>query len=121
MFLRKVLVMIVPLAMVLVLCLVLPGLDGSAVFTPILTGLLLGIALALVLPLSGATHRKERFAVLLWVPALLLALVLVYQYLHLTGGANVRALAFLHTNSALVLQIEALFAGFMGTECLRTI
>ena len=43
-------------------------------FSNVIQGALVGAALALLLPLSGAGKRKEPFGNLLWLPALLLVL-----------------------------------------------
>ena len=75
MFTRKLVVVIVPLLLVTLLCQVFPLFDSLGFFSNVIQGALVGAALALLLPLSGAGKRKEPFGNLLWLPALLLALV----------------------------------------------
>ena len=80
MFLRKLTVLLVPLGMLLVLCLLTMLFRSmDAFFGSLLLGTLLGILLALLLPLSGATRLREPFAWLLWIPAAVILLVLLLQ------------------------------------------
>ena len=82
MFLRKLTVLLVPLGMLLVLCLLIPLFGSMDKFWgPLLLGVVLGVLLALLLPLAGATKLREPFAWLLWVPAAVILLILVYQFL----------------------------------------
>ena len=120
MFLRKLLVIVVPLLMVLALCLLLPLLRETGLFLQIISGAVIGIGLALVLPLSGAAKRREPFAGLLWVPALILILTVMYQYLHLTGAWRAPLLSVLAASDGLVILTECAFAGFLMTEWIRT-
>lgn len=120
MFLRKITVMVVPLLLALVLCLVMPVLSGLGFWSNVLRGLLLGIGLALLLPLSGAGRKKEPFANLLWIPALLLALVVVYQYLASSGIMSTPALSLLTTDNAQTVLVESAFVGYMACHSLRT-
>ena len=71
MFLRKLTVLLVPLGLMLLLCLLIP-LFGSmdAFFGPLMLGAVLGVMLALLLPLAGATRMREPFAWLLWIQPL---------------------------------------------------
>ena len=68
MFLRKLVVAVLPLLMTTLLCLLLPLMDGIPFWTEVFKGLTLGVALALILPLCGATKKREPFSGLLWVP-----------------------------------------------------
>ena len=102
MFLRKLMVLVAPLLLCWLACLLLPLMDQLGFWSNVLKGLLLGVCLALLLPLSGASRRKEPFAVLLWIPALVIAAVIVWQYLHS------------------VVLAESLFVGYMSTQSLRT-
>ena len=54
MFLRKLTVIVVPLALGWALCVLFPLLSGLGFWSNVLKGLLLGAGLALLLPLSGA-------------------------------------------------------------------
>ena len=120
MFLRKLTVMVVPLLLVAVMCLVLQLLGGLGFFSWALGGLILGALLALLLPLSGATRRKEPFASLLWVPMLVLILVVTYQYLHANGILQLPVLSMLATTQTIVILVECAFIGFMACTSLRT-
>ena len=120
MFLRKLLVMVVPLLLTAVLCLLFPLLNGLGFWSNVLKGVLLGIALALLLPLSGASRRKEPFAALLAVPLVTLVLVVLYQYLASIGVAQVPVLNMLATSQGQVVLVECTFVGYMGTQAVRT-
>ena len=87
MFLRKLTVIFVPLLLLLAICLALPVIGGLELFFfgPVAKGLLIGIVLALLLPLSGASRAREPFAGMLWIPAFLTLALLIWQYLASTG------------------------------------
>ncbi len=119
MFLRKLTVIAVPLGMLILLCLLMPLFASASFFGCVLLGCLLGIALALLLPLAGATRMREPFAHLLWIPAVVVLAVLFWQYLSLTG---VRAplLDPLATTDGRVFLIEGAFMAYMITFSVRT-
>ena len=122
MFLRKLTVLLVPLGMLLVLCLLIP-LIGSmdAFFGPLLLGTLLGILLSFLLPLAGATRLREPFAWLLWIPAALILLILLYQFLALNQvGQDIPVLRLLATADIRIIIVEAAFAAYMLTFSIRT-
>ena len=120
MFLRKLTVIVVPLALGWALCVLFPLLSGLGFWSNVLKGLLLGAGLALLLPLSGAGRKKEPFAGLLWVPALLLMLTVGYQYLHSIGAASVPMLNNLATTDGQVVLVECVLVGYMTLQSLRT-
>lgn len=120
MFLRKLTVMVAPLLLALLLCLLLPVMNGLGFWSNVLKGLLLGITLALLLPISGAGKRREPFAGLLWIPALVLVIVVVYQYLNSMGLWSFPVLDMLATRDGQVVLVECTFAGYMATQCIRT-
>ena len=120
MFLRKLVVIFLPLVMVLLICLLLPLLSGAGFLYWAVAGLLLGIALALVLPLSGATRMREPFGYLLWVPALVLILVVLFQGLTVNGGADIPVLSLLTAATPSVILVECAFIGFLMTTVIRT-
>ena len=105
MFTRKLVVILVPLLLAAALCWIFP---------------LLGGVMALLLPLSGAGKRKEPFGHLLWVPALLLALTVGYQYGAAAFGWRVPMLSLLATQNGQVVLVECAFVGYMTVTCLRT-
>lgn len=122
MFLRKLTVLLVPLGMLLGLCLLIP-LFGSMdkFFGPLLLGAFIGIMLALLLPLSGATKYREPFAWLLWIPSALVLLILLYQFLALNQiGNDLPLLRLLATGDTRVIIVEAAFAAYMLTFSVRT-
>lgn len=120
MFLRKLIVMVTPLLLAAGLCLLLPLFSGLGFWSNVIKGVLLGVGLALLLPLSGASRRKEPFAVLLWVPMLLLALTVGYQYLASIGAVNVPVLHMLMTTNGQTVLIESTFVGYMAAQAVRT-
>ena len=122
MFLRKLTVLLVPLAMLLVLCLLAPLFYSmSPYFGSLLQGALLGVLLALLLPLAGATKMREPFAWLLWIPAAVILLILLYQYLASQGiGRDVAVLRLLATTDSRIITIEAAFAAYMLAFSVRT-
>lgn len=122
MFLRKLTVLLVPLAMLLVLCLLtLLFRSMDAYFGSLLLGALLGILLALLLPLAGATRMREPFAWLLWIPAAVILLILLYQYLAFHQiGLDLPVLRLLATNDSRIITVEAAFAAYMLAFSVRT-
>lgn len=120
MFTRKLVVILVPLLLAAALCWIYPLLGSLGFFSNVLRGVLLGGVLALLLPLSGAGKRKEPFGHLLWVPTLLLALAVVYQYGAATFGWQLPVLSLLATYNGQIILVECAFVGYMGMTCLRT-
>lgn len=119
MFTRKLVVMVVPVLLAALVCLLLPLTDGIPFWTEVLRGLLLGASLALLLPLSGATRKREPFAGLLWVPLLLLTAVMVCQGLWVYEVRN-PVVDLLHTRDSGVIQVECTFIGYLLVQMLRT-
>ncbi len=119
MFLRKITVMFVPIVLLALVCAILPALDGLGFFSSVAKGVVLGAVLALLLPLSGASRRREPFGVLLWVPLTLIAMVVLYQYLA-TCGTSIPVLALLETTNPQIVHMECTFLGFMAVTCIRT-
>ena len=122
MFLRKLTVLLVPLGMLLLLCLLVPLFSSmDAFFGPLLLGALLGILLSLRLPLAGATRLREPFAWLLWIPAAVILLILLYQFLvSQQVGQNLPLLRLLATSDARIITAEAAFAAYMLSFSVRT-
>ena len=122
MFLRKLTVLLVPLAMLLALCLLtLVFRSMDAYFGSLLLGALLGVLLSLLLPLAGATRMREPFAWLLWIPAAIVLLVLLYQYLAFRQvGLDLPVLRLLASNDSRIITVEAAFAAYMLAFSVRT-
>lgn len=120
MFLRKLTVMVAPLLLALLICLLLPVMNGLGFWSNVLKGAAMGIGLALLLPIAGAGKRREPFAGLMWIPALLLVAVVAYQYLNSIGSLSLPVLDMLSTRDGQVVLAECAFAAYMLTQCLRT-
>ncbi len=126
MFLRKLTVIVVPLCMLVLLCLLMPLLFSmSWYFGSLLIGLLLGALLSLLLPLAGATRFREPFAWLLWIPAVVILLVLLYQFLaSMEVGSNLPVLRLLavvpNTSGPWIVAVEAAFAAYLLAFSIRT-
>ena len=119
MFLRKLLVILVPLVLAGLLCVALPLVMHLGFWTNVIMGSLLGLSLALLLPLSGASKRREPFAGLLIFPALVLIVLIVVQYLEGRGIA-VPVLGVFRTSQPVVVLVECAFAVYMLTAVVRT-
>lgn len=120
MFLRKLIVIVLPLGMLLIIGLLTPVLASLGAFWgSLLLGLCLGVALGLLLPLSGATRLREPFAWLLWIPAAVILLVLLYQYLA-SMGLDIPLLRLLAVNDTRIITVESAFAAYMLTFSVRT-
>ena len=122
MFLRKLTVIMIPLCMLLALCLLMPLLFSlDWYFGGLLIGCLLGVLLSLLLPLAGATRLREPFAWLLWIPAAVILLILLYQFLAANGtGQDLPVLRLLATGDTRIITAEAAFAAYMLAFSIRT-
>lgn len=123
MFLRKLTVLLVPMGMLLFLCLLIQYLFSSMdpFFGPLLLGAVLGVMLSLLLPLAGATRLREPFAWLLWIPAAVILLILLYQFLAAQQiGRDLPVLRLLVTSNARIIIAESAFASYLLTFSIRT-
>ena len=122
MFLRKLTVILVPLGMLLLLCLLVPLFRSmDPMFGSLLLGVVLGVLLALLLPLAGATRLREPFAWLLFIPAAVILLILLYQFLSgPQGGLDLPVLRLLSTDDARIITVESAFAAYMLAFSVRT-
>ena len=121
MFTRKLIVILLPLGMLILIGLLLPLLSTLGVFFgSLLLGAVLGVALGLLLPLAGATRLREPFAHLLWIPAAVTLLVLIYQYLASLGVSWPLLRRLLATNDSRLITVESAFAAYMITFSVRT-
>ena len=119
MFLRKLVVVVLPLLLTALLCFVLPLMDGMPFWTEVFKGVTLGVALALILPLCGATRKREPFSGLLWAPLTMLIVVVLSQYLAVIG-VSVPALNVFRTGDSNVILVECAFIGFLLVQLIRT-
>ena len=120
MFLRKLTVIAVPVLLCAAVCMLLPLLSGLGYWSNVLKGAALGTALALLLPISGAGRKREPFAGLLWAPAVMLMLVILYQYLHSVGTVRIPVMEMLSTRDGQVVLVESTFAAYMAVQSIRT-
>ena len=122
MFLRKLTVILVPLGMLLLVCLLVPVFSAMSLFAgSLLLGALIGALLALLLPLAGATRLREPFAWLLFIPAAVVILVMLYQFLALNQiGHQLPLLRLLATSDARIITAESAFAAYMIAFSVRT-
>ena len=122
MFLRKLTVMLVPLGMLLLLCLLMPVFRSmDAWFGSLILGALLGVLLSLLLPLAGATRMREPFAWLLFIPAVVILLILLYQFLACQQiGSNLPVLRLLATGDSRIITVEAAFVAYLLAFSIRT-
>lgn len=121
-FLRKLTVVLVPLGMLLLLSLLTPLFSSMDVFCgSLLLGAILGMLLGLLLPLAGATRLREPFAWMLIIPAAIILLILLYQFLAANQvGADLPVLRLLAVKDARIITVEAAFAAYMLTFSIRT-
>ena len=119
MFLRKLCVVVLPLLMAGLVCLLFSVMEGNPFWTEVLQGITLGVCLALLLPLCGATKKREPFAGLLWAPLMTLIIVVLSQYLAVIG-IEMPVLSMLRTGDSNVILVESAFIGFLLVEMLRT-
>ena len=110
MFLRKLVVIFVPLLLAGLLCVAFPLILQLQLgfWTNVLMGGLLGVSLGLLLSLSGLSKRREPFAGLLWVPLVVLAAIVGMQ-----------AFEVMSAQGPMVL-VESAFIGYMLVAVIRT-
>ncbi len=122
MLLRKLVAALCPLLLCLVLCLLYRWLDGvlaAGLFGSfLLKGLLLGVALALIIPLAGLRCHAKGLQPWLYMGAALLGVTLGYQYLETIGAVHSQLLLSLFTLNGQVILVESAAAGFMTVTAL---
>ncbi len=119
MFLRNLVVIVVPLLLTALLAIICPMLASLGFWSNVLIGLLLGVSLALLLPLAGASRRREPFTGMLWIPLLVLLAVVAVQYLE-SRGIEVPVMGLFRTGEPAVVLVECAFIGYMAVQLLRT-
>ena len=80
--------------------------------------LLLGVMLALIIPLAGLRCHSKGLQPWLYAGAALLAVTLCYQYLETTGVVHSALLLSLFTLNGQVILVEGAAAGFMTVTAL---
>lgn len=118
MLMRKLLAVFGPLLICLLTCTVYMWLDRwlptGSFLQYMLKGALLGLGLALVLPVAGIAARNTGLTAMLYIAAGLLAAILLYQYLETVGAVHWPALKALITVNAQVVLIESTAAGYLA-------
>lgn len=117
MLLRKLMVVVCPPALCALVCSVFRWLDGwlgsTAYAAFLLKGLLLGAALAMVLPIAGVRARTNGLCGWMLAGAALLGVVLVYQYLETNGLAHAPVLSALLSVNGQVVLVESAAMGYL--------
>lgn len=116
MFLRRLLVVAGPALLCLVTCILFRWMDmwfaEGSFFLYLLRGVLIGLCLALVLPIAGLSLRSTGLAGMLYFAALLMALLLSYQYLESVRAVSLPVLRALIAVNGQVLMVEGAVLGF---------
>lgn len=122
MLLRKLAAALGPLLLCLVVCAAfrwVDGLLGAANFSAfLLKGLLLGLCLALVLPLAGVSARTNGLVPWLFAGAGLLLILLAYQYLETSGVLHSALLLNLISINGQVVLVESTVMGYLCATAL---
>ena len=118
MLMRTIVAVLCPLLLCLVTCVLYRWLDGllaqGGFFLFLLKGILLGVCVALLLPLAGISARNNGLIRLLYVAAGLLLLFLVYQYLETVGAVHWPALKAIISINGQVILIEGTVMGYLA-------
>ena len=118
MLMRKLLAVFGPLLICLLTCTAYMWLDrwmpAGSFFLYVLKGVLLGLGLALALPVAGIAAKNTGLTALLYISAGLLAAILAYQYLETVGAVHWPTLKALITVNAQVVLIESTAAGYLA-------
>jgi hypothetical protein len=117
MLLRKLVAALCPLLLCLLTCILFRWLDGlmkeGDFFLFVFKGLLLGLCVALLLPVAGITTRSNGLMPWLFVAAGVLALLLFYQYLETLRVVSWPALKALISINGQVVLAESAVTGFL--------
>ena len=117
MLMRKIVAALCPLLLCLVTCVLYRWLDGLLAqgdfFLFLLKGILLGVCVALLLPLAGISARNNGLIRLLYVAAGLLLVFLVYQYLETVGVVHWPILKSIVSINGQVVLVESTVMGFL--------
>lgn len=117
MLLRKLVAALCPLLLCLLTCILFRWLDGlmeaGNFFLFAVKGVLLGVCIALLLPVAGITSRTNGLVRWLFVAAGILFLFLFYQYLETIGVVNWPGLKSLISINGQVVLVESVVMGFL--------
>lgn len=122
MLLRKLVVAVCPLLMCLLTALLFKWLDGMLAsgnfFLYALKGVILGVCVALLLPVAGMAAKNTGLTGYLLIAAGLLLLSLLYQYLETVGALHWPALLAIITVNGQVVLIESTVMGYLTLTAL---
>lgn len=122
MLLRRLAAAFAPLLLCLLVLMVFRWVDGwlgsGAFWAFALKGVLLGGALALILPAAGVRARTTGLTGWLLLGAVVLMAVLLYQYLETTGAVHWPVLASLMEFNGQVVLVESVVMGYMAATAL---
>lgn len=122
MLMRKLVATLCPLLLCLVVCVLYRWLDGlfasGDFFLFLLKGVLLGVCVALLLPIAGISARNNGLVRLLYVASGLLLLFLTYQYLETVGAVSLPALRSIVSINGQVVLVESTVMGFLTVTAL---
>lgn len=117
MLLRKLVAALCPLLLCLLACAAYRWLDGvllaSSFFSFLAKGVLLGILVAVLLPVAGVRSRSNGLIPWLFAGAGLLLLLLNYQYLETAGLVHSRFLLALLSINGQVVLVESTVMSFL--------
>lgn len=119
MLLRKLVAALCPLLLCLLTCAAFSWIDGlmvgAAFLAFVLKGVLLGICLALILPVAGVSMRTNGLMPWLLAGAGLLVVLLLFQYLQGTNLVHAQILRPILSVNGQVLLVEGTVMGYMAT------
>ncbi len=117
MLLRKLLAVVCPLLLCLLTCVLFRWLDELFALSPffqfLLKGLILGLCVALLLPVAGITVRNTGLTGWLFAAAGLLLLTLAYQYLETVGALHWPAVRTVIGINGQVVLVESTVTSFL--------
>jgi len=118
MLMRKLLAAVCPLLLCLLTCVLFRWLDElfapEPFFQYLLKGVLLGLCVALLLPVAGITVKNTGLTGWLFAAAGLLALTLLYQYLETAGAVHWPAVLTVIGINGQVVLVESTVMSFLA-------
>ncbi|NLO84930.1 MAG: hypothetical protein GX096_05830 [Clostridiales bacterium] len=119
MLLRKLVAALCPLLLCLLTCVAFRWLDGmgglASFFAFVIKGVLLGVCVALILPIAGVSMRTNGLMPWLLGGAGLLLIVVIFQYLQSVNVIHAQLLRSMLTVNGQVLLVEGAVMGYMAT------
>lgn len=119
MLLRKLVAALCPLLLCLLTCVAFRWLDGMGGLAPffafVIKGVLLGVCVALIVPIAGVSMRTNGLMPWLLGGAGLLLIVVIFQYLQSVNVIQAQLLRSMLTVNGQVLLVEGTVMGYMLT------